>query len=111
MISSITGGGIDAQFVWNPDTAELAHSFYPRQDFSEGQHLVPSFVSDEAAVFRSGVFHLEDPFVAQLELETFLERFLLIPPPSNRIGERDFVLVIVEVQRLVDRVGKTVQAH
>jgi hypothetical protein len=41
----------------------------------------------------------------------FLERFLLVSPSSDRVGEGDFVLFIVEVQGLVDGVGKTVQAH
>jgi hypothetical protein len=68
-------------------------------------------VSDEAAVFRPGVFHLENPFVAQLEFETFLERFLLVSPSPDRVSEGDFVLFIVEVQCLVDGVRKTVQAH
>jgi len=68
-------------------------------------------VPDEPAVFRPGVLHLENPFVAQLELETFLERFLLVSSSSDRVREGDFVLVIIEVQSLVDRVGKTVQAH
>jgi hypothetical protein len=68
-------------------------------------------VSDEAAVFRPGVLYLENPFVAQLELEPFLERLLLVSSSSDRVRERDFVLLIVEVKRLVDGVGKTVQAH
>jgi hypothetical protein len=68
-------------------------------------------VSDEAAMFRPGVFYFEDPFVAELQLETFLERLLFVSSSSDRVSEGDFVLLIVEVQGLVDRVGKTVQTH
>ena len=94
--------------MWNPDPAEPVHSFYPRQDLLKRQHLIPSLVPDEAAVLGPGVLYLEDPFVAQLQLETFFERLLLVSPSSNRISEGDFVLFIVEVQCLVDGVGKTV---
>ena len=56
---------------------------------------------DEPAVFGSRIFYFENPFVVKLQLETFLERFVLVPSSSDRVGEGDFMLLIVEVECLV----------
>jgi hypothetical protein len=97
--------------MWNSDPPELVHSFYSRQDSSKRQHFVASFVSDETTVFRPRVLYLKNPFLAQLELEPVLERFLLVSPSPDRICERNLVFTIVEIECLVNRIRKTVQAH